>query len=125
MICFNSLPASLIHLCLISNLQAIWLLTTGAREAAFRNIKTIAECLADELVNAAKGSSNRSEWAWEVKPVGQSLSQRVDKLYCRLVIALCLSSFGLYTSVLVFILLFLTDFISSTLPLQLCHQEEG
>jgi len=39
--------------------QAIWLLTTGAREASFRNIKTIAECLADELVNAAKGSSNR------------------------------------------------------------------
>jgi small subunit ribosomal protein S5e len=37
---------------------AIWLLTTGAREAAFRNIKTIAECLADELINAAKGSSN-------------------------------------------------------------------
>eukprot|EP00983_Pelagomonas_calceolata_P081258 1155502-Pelagomonas_calceolata.AAC.7 len=40
--------------------KAIWLLTTGAREAAFRNIKTIAECLADELTNAAKGSSNRS-----------------------------------------------------------------
>merc|ERR1712236_100903 len=38
--------------------QAIWLLVTGAREAAFRNIKTIAECLADELINAAKGSSN-------------------------------------------------------------------
>ncbi len=38
--------------------QAIWLLTTGAREAAFRNMKTIAECLADELINAAKGSSN-------------------------------------------------------------------
>ncbi|KAI8926428.1 ribosomal protein S7 domain-containing protein [Entophlyctis helioformis] len=38
--------------------QAIWLLTTGAREAAFRNVKTIAECLADELINAAKGSSN-------------------------------------------------------------------
>ncbi|KAG2332604.1 hypothetical protein Bca52824_003784 [Brassica carinata] len=38
--------------------QAIFLLTTGAREAAFRNIKTIAECLADELINAAKGSSN-------------------------------------------------------------------
>lgn len=29
-----------------------------AREAAFRNIKTIAECLADELINASKGSSN-------------------------------------------------------------------
>lgn len=39
--------------------QAIFLLTTGAREASFRNIKTIAECLADELINAAKGSSNR------------------------------------------------------------------
>ncbi|VDN90853.1 unnamed protein product [Brugia pahangi] len=38
--------------------QAIWLLCTGAREAAFRNIKSIAECLADELINAAKGSSN-------------------------------------------------------------------
>lgn len=38
--------------------QAITLLTTGAREAAFRNIKSIAECLADELINAAKGSSN-------------------------------------------------------------------
>ncbi|KAJ1628526.1 ribosomal protein S7 domain-containing protein [Pavlovales sp. CCMP2436] len=38
--------------------QAIFLIATGAREAAFRNIKTIAECLADEIVNAAKGSSN-------------------------------------------------------------------
>lgn len=28
------------------------------RESAFRNIKSIAECLADELINAAKGSSN-------------------------------------------------------------------
>ena len=42
--------------------QAIWLITTGARESAFRNIKTIAECLADELINAAKGSSNRCAW---------------------------------------------------------------
>ncbi|EYU20673.1 hypothetical protein ABFS82_11G001400 [Erythranthe guttata] len=38
--------------------QAIYLLTTGARESSFRNVKTIAECLADELINAAKGSSN-------------------------------------------------------------------
>ena len=30
--------------------------STGAREAAFRNIKSIAECLADELINAAKVS---------------------------------------------------------------------
>jgi small subunit ribosomal protein S5e len=32
--------------------------TIGAREAAFRNVKSIAECLAEELINAAKGSSN-------------------------------------------------------------------
>lgn len=38
--------------------QAIWLLCTGARVAAFRNIKSIAECLSDEVINAAKGSSN-------------------------------------------------------------------
>lgn len=38
--------------------QAIYLITAGTREAAFRNIKTIAECLADELINASKGSSN-------------------------------------------------------------------
>merc|ERR1712121_323658 len=38
--------------------QAMWLLCTGAREASFRNIKSIAECLADELINASKGSSN-------------------------------------------------------------------
>ncbi|CAN3377361.1 hypothetical protein DIURU_003394 [Diutina rugosa] len=37
--------------------QAIALLTIGSREATFRNIKTIAECLAEELINAAKGSS--------------------------------------------------------------------
>ena len=57
--------------------QSIALLTTGVsrkkethlipfvltpriktRESAFRNVKSIAECLADELINAAKGSSN-------------------------------------------------------------------
>merc|ERR1711871_1812886 len=38
--------------------QSIYLLATGAREASFRSIKTIAECLADEIINAAKGSSN-------------------------------------------------------------------
>merc|ERR1711953_104953 len=38
--------------------QAIWLLTTGAREASFRSIKSMPECLADELINAAKGSPN-------------------------------------------------------------------
>merc|ERR1712160_182052 len=38
--------------------QAIWLLTTGARESAFRNIKTIAECLADEIINASNDNQN-------------------------------------------------------------------
>jgi len=38
--------------------QSISLLTIGTRESAFRNVKSIAECLADELINAAKGSSN-------------------------------------------------------------------
>lgn len=37
--------------------QAIALLTIGAREAAFRNVKTVAECLAEELINAAKYGS--------------------------------------------------------------------
>ena len=56
-------------------LQAIWLLTTGARESAFRNIKTIAECLADELVNAAKGSSNRCG------PMPQDIRRRIRGWY--------------------------------------------
>ncbi|OAF65512.1 hypothetical protein A3Q56_06777 [Intoshia linei] len=37
---------------------ALWLICTGARNAAFRNIKSISECLADEIMNAAKGNSN-------------------------------------------------------------------
>lgn len=37
---------------------SIALITTGARESAFRNTKSMAECLADEVINAAKGSSN-------------------------------------------------------------------
>jgi small subunit ribosomal protein S5e len=37
--------------------QALYLLCTGARDSAFKSVKTIAECLADELINAAKGSS--------------------------------------------------------------------
>lgn len=45
-------------LCPFFFLQALYLITTGARESSFRNIKTIAECLADEIINAARGSSN-------------------------------------------------------------------
>ncbi|KAH1123075.1 hypothetical protein J1N35_006235 [Gossypium stocksii] len=39
--------------------QGIYLITTGAHESIFRNIKTIVECLVDEFINVAKGSSNR------------------------------------------------------------------
>jgi small subunit ribosomal protein S5e len=38
--------------------QSLYLITQGARQSAFRNVKSLAECLADELMNAAKGSSN-------------------------------------------------------------------
>eukprot|EP01057_Protomagalhaensia_wolfi_P003359 Protomagalhaensia_wolfi_Nauph_80__3358@NODE_3414_length_805_cov_1711_171018_g2678_i0_p1_GENE_NODE_3414_length_805_cov_1711_171018_g2678_i0NODE_3414_length_805_cov_1711_171018_g2678_i0_p1_ORF_typecomplete_len198_score48_92Ribosomal_S7/PF00177_21/9_5e47_NODE_3414_length_805_cov_1711_171018_g2678_i090683 len=38
--------------------QAIYLITQGARNAAFRSTKTIAECLADEIINCSKESSN-------------------------------------------------------------------
>eukprot|EP00211_Chloroparvula_japonica_P015871 CAMPEP_0119157852 /NCGR_PEP_ID=MMETSP1310-20130426/52962_1 /TAXON_ID=464262 /ORGANISM="Genus nov. species nov., Strain RCC2339" /LENGTH=195 /DNA_ID=CAMNT_0007150471 /DNA_START=64 /DNA_END=651 /DNA_ORIENTATION=+ len=38
--------------------QAIYFLTTGARSSSFRSMKTIAECLADELINAANESAN-------------------------------------------------------------------
>jgi len=38
--------------------QAIYLICTGARLAAFRSIKSVPECLADEIVNCAKESSN-------------------------------------------------------------------
>ena len=34
--------------------QIMWLLCTGARGSAWRNIKSIAECLAGELINVAK-----------------------------------------------------------------------
>ncbi|KAJ3432919.1 40S ribosomal protein S5 [Anaeramoeba flamelloides] len=35
----------------------IYYLCFGARKSAFRNTKSISECLADELINAAKGNS--------------------------------------------------------------------
>ncbi|XP_074815697.1 small ribosomal subunit protein uS7-like [Natator depressus] len=52
--------------------QAIWLLCTGACEAAFCNIKTIAECLADKLINAAKGGSNSYVIKDELERVAKS-----------------------------------------------------
>eukprot|EP01067_Filipodium_phascolosomae_P006915 Filipodium_phascolosomae@DN529_c0_g1_i1.p1 len=38
--------------------QAIYLISYGARAAAFRSVKSMAECLADEIINCFKESSN-------------------------------------------------------------------
>merc|ERR1712172_75954 len=40
--------------------QAIYLICKGAREACFRSLKSISETLADEIINASKGSSGNS-----------------------------------------------------------------
>ncbi|EDR23542.1 40S ribosomal protein S5, putative [Entamoeba dispar SAW760] len=45
--------------------QALYLMTMGCRNAAFRNSKTLAECLADEIVNASK--SNTASFAIKKK----------------------------------------------------------
>ena len=50
--------------------QAIYLICTGARNSAFRNIKSISECLADEIMNAAKESSN----SYAIKNLGCAYS---------------------------------------------------
>jgi len=38
--------------------QAIYLICTGARNNAFRNLKSVSECLADEIMNAANDNQN-------------------------------------------------------------------
>ena len=38
--------------------QAFYLMSQGARNASFRNIRSIAECLSDEIINASKGNQN-------------------------------------------------------------------
>lgn len=40
--------------------QAIYLMTRGSREAAFRTLKSASEVLADEIINAAKGTAGNS-----------------------------------------------------------------
>ena len=40
--------------------QAIYLIHQGAKESAFRSLKSIQECLADEIINASKGSGSNS-----------------------------------------------------------------
>merc|ERR1711937_121196 len=43
---------------LLTGENPVQVLVSAIRNAAFRNTKTMAECLADELMNASKGSSN-------------------------------------------------------------------
>jgi len=43
--------------------QAIYLIAKGARESAFRNVKSMSECLADEIINASKGTGSNSSAA--------------------------------------------------------------
>ena len=38
--------------------QSIYLMTRGSREASFRSMKTVAECLAEEIIAASKVNSN-------------------------------------------------------------------
>jgi small subunit ribosomal protein S5e len=38
--------------------QALSLLTEGCRKASFRSSRTIAECLADELINASGNTTD-------------------------------------------------------------------
>lgn len=40
--------------------QALYLITRGSRESSFRTIKSVAEVLADEILNAAKGVGGNS-----------------------------------------------------------------
>jgi len=40
--------------------QALYLIHFGAKEAAFRSLKSIQECLADEIINASKGTGTNS-----------------------------------------------------------------
>lgn len=104
-------------------MQAIWLITTGARESAFRNIKTIAECLADELINAAKGSSNRCALVLGTGG-GRRWWAQVDAstLRCqgraRLTLLLLQTSRKMWNWLR-------HELMSVFLALQLCHQEEG
>jgi small subunit ribosomal protein S5e len=62
--------------------QAVFLLTSGAREAAFRTIKSVAECLADELINAAKVRARRPVPVTCAHPSARVLSTGLVEQLC-------------------------------------------
>merc|ERR1712025_977944 len=41
--------------------QALYLIHKGAKESAFRSLKSLSECLADEIINASKGPGSNSK----------------------------------------------------------------
>jgi small subunit ribosomal protein S5e len=47
--------------------QAIYLICKGSRESAFRTHKSMSECLADEIINAAKGVGGGNSYAVKKK----------------------------------------------------------
>jgi len=55
---------------------AIYFITQGAREAAFRSIKTIAECLADEIINCSNESPSSNAIKKKVNIEKQAISCR-------------------------------------------------
>ena len=44
--------------------QAIYFICKYAREAAFRNLKSMSECLADEIIKASQVSTNSAKLKW-------------------------------------------------------------
>jgi len=55
---------------------AIYLMCQGARQAAFRNIKTIAECLADEIINCSNSSINSNAIKKKIETEKQAIGNR-------------------------------------------------
>eukprot|EP00808_Paulinella_micropora_P029472 g65767.t1 len=53
---------------------AIYMMTVGARNASFRNLKSIAECLADEIIHASNESKNSFaiKKKWEIERVAKA-----------------------------------------------------
>ena len=54
--------------------QAIYMMTIGARNASFRNLKSISECLADEIIHCSNDSKNSYcvKKKWEIERVAKA-----------------------------------------------------
>jgi ribosomal protein S7 len=97
--------------------QSIALLTIGAREASFRNIKSVSECLAEELINAAKGSSVSFPSIPSVNCIKSSLEYGSCLRILSLAYSIFCLFFGFYSDV--------TNRGFCAITEQLRYQEEG